>query len=172
MKENTLMAVFDKHEDAAIAVENLIKEGIDKHHITLLGKGDLEEYDKFEFNKENEDAIYWGKVGAFWGGFIGFFIGGLAVFLNGQGPLFALEPLIGAIAGLGAGAIVIGLLAMMFAWYFELGMSKALAIHYRDVLEEGKNLLIVQGSVPELKKARQLLKNSGEGEMKLHRKSL
>ena len=171
MKANTLMAVYDSHEDAALAVETLLQGGIPKEHITLLGRGDLEEYDKFEFNKENEDALYWGKVGAFWGGLFGFFIGGLGVFLTGQGPLFALEPLIGAISGLGAGAIIIGLLAMLVAWYFELGISKAMAAHYRDVLESGKNLLIVQGAVPELKKARALLKNTGEGEMTLHRKS-
>ena len=171
MKKSTLMAVFDNHEDAALAVEKLIHEGINKEHITLLGKGELEAYDKFEFNKENEDALYWGKVGAFWGALAGFFIGGLAVFLTGRGPLFALEPLIGAISGLGAGAILIGLLAMMFAWYFELGISKAMAKHYRDLLESGKNLLIVQGEIQELKKARKILKNTGEGEMTLHRKS-
>ncbi|HHD83638.1 MAG TPA: hypothetical protein ENK93_02065 [Campylobacteraceae bacterium] len=171
MKQSTLMAIFDKHEDAAIAVENLINEGIPKEDITVLGKGDLEEYDKFEFNKENEDALYWGKVGAFWGGLFGFFAGGLAVFLNGQGPLFALEPLIGAISGLGAGAIVIGLLAMMFAWYFELGISKVMATHYRDLLESGKNLLIVQGGTHELKKARKLLKSSAQEEMTLHLKT-
>ena len=171
MKENTLIAVYDNHDDAAWAVETLLNGGINKFHITVLGKGDFEEYDKFEFNKENEDAVFWGEQGAFWGALWGFLLGGLVVFVPGFGSLVASGPLIGSLSGLAAGATLGAAVSAMVAWFMDLGMTKAEAKHYEDMLKQGKNLVIVQGSVEEVKKAKSLLENQGKGEVKLHLKS-
>ncbi len=50
-------------------------------------------------------------------------------------------------------------------------MTEAETKHYEDMLKQGKNLVIVQGSVEEVKKAKSLLENQGKGEVKLHLKS-
>jgi uncharacterized membrane protein len=171
MKENTLIAVYDNHDDAAWAVETLLQGGINKFHITVLGKGDQEEYDKFEFNKENEDAVFWGEQGAFWGALWGFLLGGLLVFVPGFGPLVASGPLIGSLSGLAAGATVGAALSAMVAWFMDLGMTEVEAKHYEDMLKQGKNLIIVQGSVEEVKKAKALLEKESRGKVKLHLKA-
>jgi uncharacterized membrane protein len=170
MKKNTMIAIYDNHEDAAWAVEKLLHGGINKSDITVLGRGELEEYDKFEFNKENEDAVYWGKLGAFWGALWGFLLGGLIVFIPGFGPLVATGPLIGSLSGLAAGATVGAAVTAMVAWFMDLGMTKAEAKHYEDMLKEGKTLIIVQGSVEEVEKARDLLEKESRGEVNLHLK--
>lgn len=170
MKENTMIAVYDNHDDAAWAVKTLLDGGIDKYHITVLGKGDQEEYDKFEFNKENEDALFWGEQGAFWGALWGFLLGGLLVFVPGFGPLVATGPLIGSLSGLAAGATLGGALTAMVAWFMNLGMTKAEAEHYEDMLKQGKNLIIVQGPLEEVKKAKKLLTEESRGEVNLHLK--
>ncbi len=163
MKENTMIAVYNNHEDAAWAVKTLLNGGIDKFHITVLGKGDLEEYDKFEFNKENEDALFWGKQGAFWGALWGFLLGGLVVFVPGFGPLVATGPLIGSLSGLAAGATLGASITTMVAWFMDLGMTKAEAEHYEDMLKQGKNLVIVQGTEEEVRKAKTLLDEHSRG---------
>lgn len=170
MKENTLIAVYDNHDDAAWAVKTLLDGDIDKQHITVLGKGDQKEYDKFEFNKENKDAIFWGEQGAFWGALWGFLLGGLLVFVPGFGPLVATGPLIGSLSGLIAGGTLGGALSAMVAWLMDLGMTKAEAEHYEDMLKQGKNLIFVQGPLEEVKKAKKLLTEESRGEVNLHLK--
>ncbi|MMZ70684.1 hypothetical protein D1872_337920 [compost metagenome] len=58
----------------------------------------------------------------------------------------------------------------MVAWFMNLGMTKAEAEHYEDMLKQGKNLIIVQGPLEEVKKAKKLLTEESRGEVNLHLK--
>ena len=170
MKQESLFAIYDNHDDTAWAVEKLLQAGVNKFHITVLGKGYQEEYDKFEFNKENEDALFWGENGAFWGALWGFLLGGLVVFIPGFGPMVATGPLIGSLTGLVGGAATVGALSALAAWLKDRGLTEEEAKHYEDMLKEGKNIIIVQGSHEELDKAYNALINQGKGEVVLHAK--
>ena len=168
MKESSLTAIYDNHDDTAEAVEALLKGGINKFHITVLGKGDQEALDKFEFNKENEDAIFWGEQGAFWGALWGFMLGGALAFIPGFGPMVAAGPLIGSLTGLVGGAATVGGLSALVAWLKDRGIAELEAKHYEEMLNQGKNLIIVQGTKEELHNAEEILKKLGKGEVQLH----
>ncbi len=170
MKKDTLIAVYNDHKDAADAVEALTKAGLGKEHISVLGKGEMLEEDSFEYQKENEDILYWGKTGAFWGGLWGFLMGALFFWVPGFGPLVATGPIIASLAGLVGGAAVVGSLSALAAWLVDLGMTEAEALRYEDFLKEGKFLVLVQGSDEELQKAQSALEALGKGEIKLHQK--
>jgi len=170
MAKKTLIALYNNHEDAADAVEALTKAGLGKDHISVLGKGEMKEEDSFEYKKENEDILYWGKTGAFWGGLWGFLMGALFFWVPGFGPLVATGPVISSLAGLVGGAALVGSLSALTAWLVDLGMTEAEALRYEDLLKEGKILVLVQGNDEALNSAKAALEPLGKGEIKLHEK--
>ncbi len=166
-----LIAVYDTHDDAAKAVKELLEAGISKEAISVLGRGEGEEpKETFEVDKENDDILYWGKQGAFWGGLWGFLMGALFFWVPGFGPLIATGPIIASLAGALGGAAVVGSAAALVAWFVDLGMEEAEAHRYTDLLKAGKLLVIVHGS-DEIDKAAQTLEALGKGEIKRYSKT-
>ena len=170
MKKDTLIAVYDKHDDAADAVEALIKADFGKEHISVLGKGEMRQEDSFEYKKENEDILYWGKMGAFWGGLWGFFMGALFFWVPGFGPLVATGPIVASLAGLVGGAATVGSITALATWLVDLGLLETEALHYEDLLKKGKVLVLVHGNDTELTKAKEVLETLGTGNITLHKK--
>ncbi len=170
MKKEQLIAVYDNHDDAAQAVEALLKAKVPKEAISVLGKGEGEEpKDEFELNKENEDIAYWGKQGAFWGALWGFLMGAFFFFIPGFGPLVATGPVIASLAGALGGAAVVGSAAALVAWFKDLGVEEVEAIRYKDLLKEGKTLVIVHGKEA-IDLAKPALEALGTGEIKVYNK--
>ena len=170
MKKEQLIAVYDNHDDAAQAVEALLKAKVPKETISVLGKGEGgEPKDEFELNKENEDIAYWGKQGAFWGGLWGFLMGAFFFFIPGFGPLVATGPVIASLAGALGGAAVVGSAAALVAWFKDLGVEEVEAIRYKDLLKEGKTLVIVHGKGA-IDLAKPALEALGTGEVKVYNK--
>jgi uncharacterized membrane protein len=170
MKKEQLIAVYDNHDDAAEAIEALLKAGVSKEDISVLGKGEGgEPKDDFELNKENEDIAYWGKQGAFWGALWGFLMGAFFFFVPGFGPLVATGPVIASLAGALGGAAVVGGAAALIAWFKDLGVEEVEAHRYADLLKEGKTLVVVHGEAA-IQKARPALEALGKGEVKIYNK--
>ena len=168
MKKEQLIAVYDNHDDAAQAVEALLKAKVPKEAISVLGKGEGgEPKDEFELNKENEDIAYWGKQGAFWGALWGFLMGAFFFFIPGFGPLVATGPVIASLAGALGGAAVVGSAAALVAWFKDLGVEEIEAIRYKDLLKEGKTVVIVHGKEA-IDLAKPALEALGTGEIKVY----
>ena len=59
---------------------------------------------------------YWGKMGAFWGGFWGLLFGSAMFAIPGLGPFLVAGPLVAWIVGVLRGAVVGGVSAVERAW--------------------------------------------------------
>ncbi len=171
MSKYLVAAVYDNHSDADEAVKLLLKEGVLKRHISVLGKGEEAEKETFEDEKENEVILAWGEQGAFWGGLWGLLAGGIYAFVPGFGPILATGHVIAALAGLIGGAATVGALSAFAAMLVEMGIEAAEAKRYEHLLKENKLLVIVHGDDAEVETARQILENYGRGEVKVHAES-
>jgi hypothetical protein len=66
---NSVVAIYQTHTGAEDAVKELQRGGIDMYKLSIVGKGyHTDEYAVGYYNA-GDRMKYWGKVGAFWGGF-------------------------------------------------------------------------------------------------------
>ena len=100
---------------------------------------------------------YWGKLGAFWGGFWGLLFGSGFFLIPGIGPLLVAGPLVSWIVGALEGAVVVGGLSALGAGLYSLGIPKDSILRYEKALKTGKYVLIVHGSMDETTRAKEIL---------------
>ncbi|WP_457749387.1 general stress protein [Sulfurimonas sp.] len=145
MSKEAFVKVYESYDDAATAVNKLLAEGVLKKYISVIAKGEQEEKNEFEYKKNNENMIFWGEQGAFWGGLWGLLTGGILFWAPGVGPIVATGRILAAIAGMAAGAVMFGATGAMTAWLIELGIEKSLAEKYGEMIKDNKILVIVHG---------------------------
>ena len=145
MSKKAFVKVYDNYDDAAKAVNKLLDGGVLKKYISVLGKGEQEEHNEFKYKKENENMLFWGEQGAFWGALWGLLSGGILFWVPGFGPLIATGRILTAIAGMVGGAVLFGSAGAMTAWLVEIGIEKSLAKEYGDLLQDNNILVIVHG---------------------------
>ena len=105
---NSVVAVCDSHEEAERAVKALQQAGIDMKSLSLAGMGTHTDEHVIGYYNAGDRMKYWGKVGAFWGGFWGLLFGSAAFAIPGIGPVLVAGPLVSwIVAGL-EGAVVVG----------------------------------------------------------------
>lgn len=160
MSKSALVRVYDSYDEAAKAVDLLLENGIFKKYISVMAKGEQEEKNEFEFSKQDNDIIFWGEQGAFWGSLWGLLSGGVLFWVPGFGPLVATGRILAAVAGMIGGAALFGAGGAMTAWFVDLGIEKTLAHKYGELLEENKILLIVHGDDAIVAEAEKVLGSS------------
>ncbi|MGA8860061.1 MAG: DUF1269 domain-containing protein [Candidatus Sulfotelmatobacter sp.] len=85
---------------------------------------------------------YWGKVGAFWGGFWALLFGSAMFVIPGLGPILVAGPLVAwIVAGL-EGAVEVGALGALGAGLFSIGIPKDSIVKYQTALTTDQFLLI------------------------------
>jgi len=119
--KKTLVAIYEKHEDASEAVKKLLEGGLSKEHIFALSKGEDTPEKSFEIEKENESILFWGKQGAIWGGLFGLLAGGIFSLVPGFGPIVAAGPVVSSLAGFLGGAATFGSASALAAWLQCIG---------------------------------------------------
>jgi len=67
--ENSVVAIYHTHTDADRAVKELQRGGVDMHKLSIVGKGYHTDEQVVGYYNTGDRMKYWGKVGAFWGGF-------------------------------------------------------------------------------------------------------
>jgi hypothetical protein len=72
---------------------------------------------------------YWGKTGAFWGGFWGLLFGSAFVAIPGLGPVLVAGPLVAWIVGVLEGAAVVGGLGAIGAGLYGMGIPINVTLH-------------------------------------------
>jgi uncharacterized membrane protein len=160
MSKKAFVQVYDNYDDAAKAVKRLIKGGVLKKYISVLGKGEQEEKNEFTYEKEKDDIIFWGEQGAFWGALWGLLSGGILFWAPGFGPLVATGRILATIAGMIGGAVLFGSAGAMTAWFIDEGIEESLAKEYGDMLQDNKILVIVHGDEAAVEMAETILKES------------
>ena len=85
--KNSVVAVFDSHERAEDAIRELQKSGFDMKKLSIVGKDYHTEEHVVGYYNAGDRMKYWGKLGAFWGGFWGLLFGSAFFWLPGIGPV-------------------------------------------------------------------------------------
>src|SRR5271167_3585859 len=167
-KTNSVVAIYDTHSQAEEAVKSLQKSGFDMKKLSIVGKDYHSEEDVTGYYNNGDRMKYWGKAGAFWGGFWGLLFGSAFFAIPGIGPVLVAGPVVAWIVGALEGAAVVGGLSAIGAGLYGMGIPKDSVVQYELALKTDKFLLMVHGTASEVEKARDVIASTRPINMTLH----
>jgi len=160
INNNCVVAVFKSHIEAETAVKELQQAGFDMKKLSIIGRDYHTDEHVVGYYNAGDRMKYWGKLGAFWGGFWGLLFGSAFFFVPGVGPLLFAGPIVSYIVGALEGAVMVGGLSALGAGLYSMGIPKNSIIQYETAVKSGKYVLIAHGSDMETIHAREILKNT------------
>src|SRR6202451_1239341 len=166
--QNSVVALYSTHTEANEAVKELQRDGIDMQTLSIVGRGHHTDEHAVGYYNAGDRMKYWGKAGAFWGGFWALLFGSAFFMIPGLGPILAAGPVVGWIVGALESAAVVGGVSALGAGLFSLGIPKDSIVKYEASVKAGKFLLIAHGTANEVEHARDILQNSGAEQINLH----
>ncbi len=155
--KNSVVAIFESHDQAEAAIRELQKDGFDMKKLSIVGKDYHTEEHVVGYYTTGDRMLYWGKVGAFWGGFWGLLFGSAFFWVPGVGPLLVGGPLVMSIIAALEGAAVTGGITALGAGLCSLGIPKNSILQYETQVKNGKLLLVAHGTADEVQHAKDLL---------------
>ena len=118
-KRIQLLRYITRIPGAEEAVKELQRGGVDMHKLSIVGKGYHTDEQVVGYYNTGDRMKYWGKMGAFWGGFWGLLFGSALFVIPGLGPILAAGPVVAwIVAGL-EGAVEVGALGALGAGLFQ-----------------------------------------------------
>jgi hypothetical protein len=166
--ENSVVAVYHTHIDADRAVKELQRGGVDMHKLSIVGKGYHTDEQVVGYYNAGDRMKYWGKVGAFWGGFWALLFGSALFIIPGLGPILVAGPLVAwIVAGL-EGAVEVGALGALGAGLYSIGIPKDSIVKYQAALTTDEFLLIAHGAVAEVAQAKEIIESTHPAHFDLH----
>lgn len=166
--ENAVVAVYSTHTEAEEAVKELQRSGIDMRTLSIIGKDTHMDEQPVGYYNTGDRMLYWGKTGAFWGGFWGLLFGWAFFAIPGIGPVLMAGPVVAWIVAALEGAVVVGGLSAVGAGLYSIGIPKDSVVEYEVALKTDKFLLIAHGSAAEVEKAREILERTRPLSMTTH----
>jgi uncharacterized membrane protein len=160
-EQNAVVAVYGSHEEAENAVKELQRSGVDMHKLSIIGKDTHTDEHVVGYYNTGDRMKYWGKAGAFWGGFWGLLFGSAFFAIPGLGPVLAAGPVVAWIVAALEGAAVVGGLSAIGAGLYGIGIPKDSVLEYELALKTDKFLLLVHGTAAEVETAREVLERTG-----------
>jgi uncharacterized membrane protein len=154
---NAVVAIYDTHEQAERAIKELQEAGVDMKSLSIAAKNTHTDEHVVGYYNAGDRMKYWGKVGAFWGGFWGMLFGAAAFTIPGIGPILVAGPLVAWIIGALEGAAVIGGVSAIGAGLVSIGIPKDSVLKYEVALKTDKFLLIVHGTSEAVDKAQNII---------------
>ncbi len=167
-EQNAVVAVYATHVDAEGAVKELQRGGVDMRTLSIVGKDTHTDEHVVGFYNTGDRMKYWGKIGAFWGGFWGLLVGSAFFAIPGLGPILVAGPLVAWIVGALEGAVVVGGVSAIGAGLIGIGIPKDSVLKYEQALKTDKFLLMVHGTATEVEKARGILASTRPINVTLH----
>src|ERR1700685_1868046 len=159
-EQNAVVAVGGTHVEAEEAVKLLQRGGIDMHALSIVGKDAHTDEHAVGYYNAGDRMKYWGKSGAFWGGFWGLLFGSAFFAIPGIGPLLVAGPLVAWIVGALEGAVVVGGLSALGAGLYSIGIPKDSIVEYETALKTDQFLLIGHGTVAEVAKVKDIIEST------------
>ncbi len=154
---NAAIGIYDNHELAVEAVEELKEAGYTVEQLSIMGLTETEDVDKKMHI--TPEAIKPGILGT--GAVIGTALGvltGVGLFaIPGLGILCGAGALVGAFAGFDIGLVGGGIATALAS----VGVKNEVAKKYHDALAAGKFLVVAHGHAEDVEKARSLLHEHG-----------
>ncbi|MGA2889727.1 MAG: general stress protein [Terracidiphilus sp.] len=154
---NAVIAVYDNHSAAEDAVKELQKSGFDMKKLSVVGKDYHTDEQVVGYYNAGDRMKYWGKLGAFWGGFWGLLFGAAFFWVPAIGPVLVGGPLVASIVAALENAVVVGGLSAIGAGLFSIGIPKDSIVTYETALKAGQYLVVAHGTSADVAKARNIL---------------
>ena len=167
-EKNSVVAIFESHTQAEDAVRELQKSGFDMKKLSIVGKDYHTDEHVVGYYNAGDRMMYWGKLGAFWGGLWGMLFGSAFFFVPGVGPLLMAGPLVTWIVGALEGAAVMGGLSALGAALVSIGIPKNSVLQYEAKVKAGKFLLILHATPEEVERAKDRLDDTQAAETTIH----
>jgi uncharacterized membrane protein len=166
--QNSVVAVYPTHTEADQAVKALQRGGVDMHNLSIVGRGYHTDEQAVGYYNTGDRMKYWGKVGAFWGGFWGLLFGSAFFMIPGLGPILAAGPVVAwIVAGL-EGAVEVGALGALGAGLYSIGIPKDSIVKYEAAIKTDQFLLIVHGTPAEVAKAKDIIETTHPAQFSMH----
>ena len=166
--QNSVVAIYPTHTEADQAVKELQRGGVDMHKLSIVGKGYHTDEHAVGYYNAGDRMKYWGKLGAFWGGFWGLLFGSAFFIIPGLGPILAAGPVVAWIVGALEGAVVVGGVSALGAGLYGMGIPKDSIVKYEAALKTDQFLLIVHGTAAEVAKAKDIIETTHPALSSLH----
>ena len=138
------------------------------HKLSIVGKGYHTEEQAVGYYTTGDRMKYWGKIGAFWGGFWGLLFGSAFFIIPGIGPILAAGPVVAWIVAALEGAVEVGALGALGAGLYSIGIPKDSIVKYEAALKTDQFLLIVNGTAAEVAKAKDIIESTHPAQFSLH----
>src|SRR5271169_1077788 len=154
---NAAIAVYDNHSEAEDAVKEIQKSGFDIKKLSIVGKDYHTDEQVVGYFNAGDRMKYWGKQGAFWGGFWGLLFGAAFFWVPAIGPVLVGGPLVAwIVAGL-EDAVLVGGLSALGAALYSIGIPKDSIVTYETAIKVGEYLVVAHGNSAEAVKAKNIL---------------
>jgi uncharacterized membrane protein len=165
---NSVVAIYDTHDQAEHAIKELQEAGVDMKSLSIAAKNTHTDEHVVGYYNVGDRMKYWGKIGAFWGGFWGLLFGSAAFAIPGLGPILVAGPLVAwIIAGL-EGAAVVGGVSAVGAGLVSIGIPKDSVLKYDVALKTDKFVLVVHGSAEAVDKAKDIIAGTEQSHYAVH----
>jgi hypothetical protein len=168
MAQDTLVAVFDDHRSAELAIRKLADSHFDMKQLSIVGQGYHTDEQVVGFYNTGDRVKFWGKRGAFWGGLWGLFFGGMFMMVPAIGQIMVLGYLAAVIASAVEGAVVVGGLSALGAALYSIGVPKDSVVQYETDLKADHFLVTAHGTTDERARARSILSETGPSSLNLY----
>ena len=165
---SAVIAVFDDHQAAEVAVKKLADAGIDIKKLSVVGKGFHTDEHVVGFYNAGDRIKFWGKRGAFWGGLWGWLFGGIFMFIPVVGHVVMLGYFAAAALAAIEGAVVVGGVSALGAALYSIGIPKDSAIAYESAVKADGFLVMAHGSAEEVDRAKKALEPLHPARMDVH----
>src|SRR5271163_2532510 len=105
---NSVVAIYGSHDQAEDAIRELQRNGFNMKNLSIVGKDFHTDENVVGYYTNGDRMLYWGKLGAFWGGFWGLLFGSAFFWVPGVGQLLVAGPLVVWIVAALEGAVMTG----------------------------------------------------------------
>jgi len=165
---NAVVAVYGSHNEAEVAVKELLRARFDMRQLSIVGRDFHTEESVVGYYNIGDRMKQWGKQGAFWGGIWGLLFGSAFFLVPGFGPFLVAGPLVAWIVGALEGSLVVGGLSAIGAGLYGLGIPKDSILSYETALQVGKFVLVIHGSAKDAARARVILTGTAPESVESH----
>ena len=159
-KINNVVAVYGTHPEAEKALRAFQNSGFDMKKLSIVGKDYHSEEHVIGFYNAGDRMKFWGKRGAFWGGFWAMLFGSALFLIPGFGHVMVLGPLAGWIVGALGEAAVVGGLTALGAGLYSIGIPKDSILRYETALKADQFVVVAHGTVDEVTTAKRILEKT------------
>jgi hypothetical protein len=162
---NAVIAVYDTHREAEVAMKELHTAGFDMKILSFVGKDKYTGEQVAGFYNASDRMKYWGRIGALWDGLWGLLFGAEFLWVPAIGTVVIAGPLSASFAAASESAVgVDGLRAFRVALK-SIGIPKDSVPRYATAIKVNKCLLSAHGTAAEVAKAKEMLKRTNPVEL-------